>query len=105
MRSSLCRHPDFARSRSRLFLAAAPAAIGAEPQNASPLFGVTIPDGYRKWELVSVAQEAEPLDELRAVVGNDIAVEALQHGTLPFPDGVILVSAAMQKRAYLARSF
>jgi hypothetical protein len=31
---------------------------------ASPIYGVTIPDGYRGWELIAPAQEGEPLDEL-----------------------------------------
>ncbi|MFP3344790.1 hypothetical protein R0J87_20135, partial [Halomonas sp. SIMBA_159] len=43
---------------------------------ASPLYGVTIPDGYRRWQLVAPAQEAPPLDELRATLGNDVAIRA-----------------------------
>ncbi len=29
----------------------------AKPENASPIYGVTIPDGYRKWELIAPALE------------------------------------------------
>jgi hypothetical protein len=64
------------------------------PQNASPIFGVAIPDGYRQWELVAPAQEAEPLNELRAVLGNPIALKAYREGTLPFPDGTVLAKLA-----------
>ncbi|MFC5067384.1 cytochrome P460 family protein [Flaviflagellibacter deserti] len=64
------------------------------PQNASPIFGVTIPDGYRQWELVAPAQEGEPLNELRAVLGNPIALKAYREGTLPFPDGTVLAKLA-----------
>src|SRR5262245_16956114 len=46
------------------------AAGDAVPENASPIYGVTIPQGYRQWELIAPAQEAEPLNELRAVLGN-----------------------------------
>lgn len=61
---------------------------------ASPIFGVTVPDGYRAWPLIAPALEGEPLNELRAVVGNDVAVKAYASGTLPFPDGTVLVKLA-----------
>jgi hypothetical protein len=73
------------------------AASGAEAPR-SPLFGVTIPDGYRSWQLIGVAQETGALDELRAVLGNAPAVAAYRAGTLPFPDGTILVKLAWQRR-------
>ncbi|MEC4592099.1 MULTISPECIES: cytochrome P460 family protein [Nitrospirillum] len=67
---------------------------GAPSGAASPLYGVTIPEGYRAWQLVAPAQEAAPLDELRAIVGNTTAIKAYQAGTLPFPDGTVLVKLA-----------
>lgn len=70
--------------------------MAAEPGAVSPIFGVAIPEGYRRWELVAPAQEAEPLNELRAVLGNATAMEAYRAGTLPFPDGTILVKLAWQ---------
>lgn len=76
-------------------LAAEPAQNAAE---ASPIFGVTIPSDYRQWELIAPAEEAAPLDELRAVVGNQTAVEAYQAGKLPFPDGTILVKRAWKRK-------
>jgi hypothetical protein len=63
-------------------------------EGASPIYGVTIPPGYRQWELVAVAREAAPLDELRAVLGNAPAIEAYRKGTLPFPDGTVLAKLA-----------
>lgn len=69
--------------------------VGAQgAEEASPIYGVTIPDGYRKWELVAPALEAEPLNELRAVLGNAVTIEAYREGTLPFPDGSILAKLA-----------
>ncbi|RUW34723.1 cytochrome C oxidase subunit III, partial [Mesorhizobium sp. M1E.F.Ca.ET.041.01.1.1] len=84
-----------------IFVTAAGAALGAgagsEATNASPIYGVTIPDGYRGWELVAPALEADPLNELRAVVGNSVAIEAYRAGTLPFPDGAVLVKLAWKR--------
>ncbi|MGY0557315.1 MULTISPECIES: cytochrome P460 family protein [unclassified Lysobacter] len=77
-------------SMSVLFAAEA----GAGSERASPIYGVTLPDDYRKWQLIAPAVEAEPLDELRAVLGNDRAVEAYRLGTLPFPDGTVLAKLA-----------
>jgi hypothetical protein len=38
--------------------------------NASPIYGVAIPAGYRQWELIAPSQEAGSLDELRAKLGS-----------------------------------
>ncbi|MBW7969543.1 cytochrome P460 family protein [Bradyrhizobium sp. BR 10289] len=70
----------------------------ASTADASPIFGVTIPAGYKQWELIAPAEEAAPLDELRAVVGNQIAIDAYQAGKLPFPDGTILVKRAWKRK-------
>ena len=40
------------------------------------------------------ALEGEPLNELRTVVGNKIAIDAYKRGELPFPDGAVLVKLA-----------
>ncbi len=63
----------------------------------SPIFGVTIPSGYRQWELIAPAQEAAPLDELRVVLGNPVAINSYRAGSLPFPDGTILVKLAWKR--------
>ncbi|MDH1011083.1 cytochrome P460 family protein [Pseudomonas nicosulfuronedens] len=62
--------------------------------DASPIYGVRMPEGYRNWQLIAPAQEAAPLNELRAVLGNDIAMKAYRAGTLPFPDGSVLAKLA-----------
>jgi hypothetical protein len=67
---------------------------GAGAGEASPIFGVTIPQGYRQWELIAPAEEAAPLNELRAILGNKSAVDAYQSATLPFPDGTVLAKLA-----------
>lgn len=73
-------------------------AEGSPTANASPIFGVTVPEGYKQWELIAPAEEAAPLDELRAVVGNQTAIDAYQAGKLPFPDGTILVKRAWKRK-------
>src|SRR5262245_59159207 len=63
--------------------------------NASPIYGVTIPAGYRDWKLVSVGRlSAGNLKQVRAVLGNDVAIKAYREGTLPFPDGAIIARLA-----------
>lgn len=72
---------------------AAPTSAGAD-REATPVSGITIPEGYRDWRLISVAHEAGDLNDLRAILGNDIAIEAYRKGQLPFPDGAIIARLA-----------
>lgn len=64
--------------------------------NASPVYGVTLPPGYRDWKLISVAHEAGNNNDIRAILGNDIAIEAFREGKLPFPDGTVIVRLAWE---------
>ena len=82
---------------------AIPAATptGSRPKPAperSSIFGVALPQGYRQWALIGVAQETGALDELRSVVGNAVAAKAYRAGRLPFPDGSVLVKLAWKRR-------
>jgi hypothetical protein len=67
---------------------------GAVSAHASPIYGVTIPTGYRDWKLIAVNQIllAGKLDQLRAQLGNDIAIKAMKDGRLPYPDGSMIVA-------------
>ncbi|MFY9817978.1 MAG: cytochrome P460 family protein [Pseudolabrys sp.] len=63
--------------------------------NASPIYGITIPDGYRDWRLISVnhlAGAGGKLKQVRAQLGNDIAIKAFREGKLPFPDGTVIAA-------------
>ena len=62
----------------------------ARAQEAAPVFVKEIPAGYRDWKVVSVAHEAGELNDIRAVLGNDIAIKAYRDGKLPFPEGAIV---------------
>jgi hypothetical protein len=65
--------------------------------DAAPIYGVKLPAGYRDWTLISVARVGEPLNDLRAKLGNDIAIKAYRDNTLPFPDGTIIVRLAWKQ--------
>lgn len=76
----------------------AQSAKEGQPQtesNASPIYGITIPDGYRDWRLISVnhlAGAGGKLKQVRAQLGNDIAIKAFREGKLPFPDGTVIAA-------------
>ena len=76
-----------------LIASSAPVSGHADDE-AAPVFGIKVPAGYRDWKLISVAHEAGNLNDFRAVLGNDSAVKAYRDGTLPFPDGAIIVRLA-----------
>jgi hypothetical protein len=71
-----------------------PAASGYADEEASPIYGVKIPAGYRDWKLIAVDQLLVPgkTDQLRAQFGNEIAIKAFREGTIPFPDGAIIAA-------------
>jgi hypothetical protein len=69
-------------------------SFGQTDDDAAPIFGVKIPSGYRDWKLISVAHEEGDLNDLRAILGNEIAIKACREGTLPFPDGTIIARLA-----------
>jgi hypothetical protein len=63
-------------------------------QENPPIFVTNMPPGYRDWRLISVAREEGSLDDIRAILGNDIAIKAYREGTLPFPEGAIIARIA-----------
>src|SRR5262249_2726404 len=58
-------------------------APGQADEEAAPIFGLKIPPGYRDWRLISVAHEEGNLNDLRAILGNDVAIKAYREGKLP----------------------
>jgi hypothetical protein len=71
----------------------APASGQAEGV-ADPVFGIKIPLGYRDWRLITVAHEEGNLNDLRAILGNDVAIDAFRDKKLPYPDGTIIARLA-----------
>lgn len=73
-----------------------PRSADAEGGATSPVFGVAIPDGYRNWQVVAPSHRTDN-DEIRVILGNDIAMKAYRGKTLPFPDGAILAKLAWKR--------
>jgi Cytochrome P460 len=68
-------------------------ALGQADGEAAPIYGVKIPPGYRDWQLISVNRLAGGnLKQVRAQLGNEIAIKAFREGKLPFPDGTIIAA-------------
>jgi hypothetical protein len=75
-------------------------ASGQSSGDAAPIYGVKLPDGYRDWRLISVKRltgkqlsgTGAGLKQLRAELGNDLAIKAYRNDTLPFPDGSIIAA-------------
>ena len=66
------------------------AAGATHSDQKSPPILAAIPGGYLDWKLISVAHEDASLNDIRAILGNDIAVKAYREGTFPFPEGSII---------------
>ena len=84
----------FAAVTAACVIASMPFAAGSADDEGSAIYGVKIPPGYRGWEMVSVAHEAGNLNDIRAILGNPVAMKAFREGTLPFPDGTIIARLA-----------
>ena len=74
-----------------LSLACAGAASGDNRTKPAPApNGIELPAGYKDWRLISVAHRSDK-PTMRAVLGNDIAIQAARSGkTNPWPDGAII---------------
>lgn len=71
------------------------ASASAQAENGGgQVSGIKIPPGYRDWRLIAVAHEEGKLNDLRAILGNDIAFNTAREGRLPYPDGSIIARLA-----------
>jgi hypothetical protein len=78
-----------------LGIAVTPHGAGAEHE-ASPIFGVKIPSDYRGWPVIAPSYQAK-FDEFQVILGNEVATAAYRDGTLPFPDGTLLVKLSWER--------
>ena len=69
-------------------------ASGQDDGEAAPIYGIKLPPGYRDWRLISIAHEEGKLNDLRAILGNSVAIKAYREGRSPFPDGTIIARLA-----------
>jgi hypothetical protein len=72
-------------------------ASGQTNGEATPNNGVGLPTGYRDWPLISVATVGAPVSDMRAKLGNEVAMKAFRAGTLPFPDGTVIARLAWKQ--------
>ena len=72
-------------------------ASGQAGAEAAPVYGVRIPPGYRNWPLISMASVGSPVKDIRAKLGNELAMRAYREGKTPFPDGTIIARLAYQQ--------
>jgi hypothetical protein len=56
-----------------------------------------IPTGYRDWKLISVAILGTPFNDIRAKLGNDLAISAFREAKIPFPDGAMIARLAWKQ--------
>ncbi|MFA5808261.1 MAG: cytochrome P460 family protein [bacterium] len=77
-----------------VLFSAFPAATASDI-SAAPT-GVTIPKGYRNWQVIAPSQRDDK-DEIRVILGNNIAMKAIRAKQLPFPDGAILAKLAWKR--------
>jgi hypothetical protein len=75
-------------------VAAQPPASQPPDTAAAAIDAGKLPAAYRDWRLISVAREEGDLDDIRAVLGNDIAIHAYREGKSSYPDGTIIARLA-----------
>ena len=76
-------------------LVATTPSSGQSGGEAAPIYGIELPQGYRDWHLISVKRltgAGGKLKQLRAQLGNDIAIKAFREGKVPFPDGAMIAA-------------
>jgi Cytochrome P460 len=75
-------------------------ASGQADGEAAPVYGVKVPPGFRDWQLISANHLAgSSVKQVRAQLGNDIAMKAFREGKLPFPDGAIIAALHWKEAA------
>lgn len=77
-----------------VIFAATPTTPGQGDQAAASIAEGKLPAGYRDWRLISVAREEGALDDIRAILGNDIAIRSYREAKPPFPEGTIIARIA-----------
>jgi hypothetical protein len=75
----------------------APTSRPVTAQESAPIYGIKMPAGYRDCALISVVRVGGTLNDLRAKLGNDVAIKAYREGKLLFPDGTITARVAWKQ--------
>jgi len=62
--------------------------------------GIELPDGYKDWRLIAPSHRTDK-NTIRAILGNDVAVEAARSGaTNPWPDGSVLAKVVWKDKTH-----
>ena len=77
-------------------LAAVPVSAGDTPTAPN---GIALVRGYEDWKVVAPSYRPDK-DHVRAILGNDTAIQALKQGTRPFPDGTTFAKVAWTTRKH-----
>jgi len=88
-----------ALSAQRLAVPVIAATSTEQANGAAATVLATLPAGYRDWTLISVATVGSPVNDIRAKLGNDVAISAFRAGKVPFPDGSIIARLAWKRVA------
>jgi hypothetical protein len=73
-------------------------AATTSPQGATSANDLKMPpSGYRDWKLISVAILGTPFSDIRAKLGNDVAMKTFLEGKGPFPDGAMIARLAWKQ--------
>jgi len=72
-------------------------AFARTPADTAPVFLTQMPPGYRDWTWISVAAVGSPVNDIRAKLGNPVAVKAFRSGELPYPEGTIIARLAYKQ--------
>lgn len=60
--------------------------------------GITIPQGYKDWRVIALSHRTDN-NSLRAILGNEVAINAARAGkTNPWPDGAVLAKVMWKDR-------
>jgi hypothetical protein len=80
-------------------LAVASAVVLASASAETPTApnGIQLIRGFEDWKVIAPSYRPDK-DHIRAILGNETAVEAMRKGTRPFPDGTILAKVAWSTR-------
>ena len=70
---------------------------GQAGEAAAAISSGKLPPGYRDWSLISVATVGSPVNDIRAKLGNSIAIDAFRQGTIPYPDGSVIARLAWKR--------
>jgi Cytochrome P460 len=72
-------------------------ALSAHTSGLTTANDFKIPSGYRDWRLISVAILGTPFNDIRAKLGNALAIGAFREKRIPFPDGAMIARLAWKQ--------